>query len=390
MDLSKSKAKTAANECPKKPGAGSSAATMHWSRLESLAQFVIDKLAPEEIPQSSIRILRDVVSLRKQSARFFTRVAQKSKDDKLEKSNVTHGFIIKVLESILARFGAAVATVSRAPSNSVKQSSYDQIDANDLNNMFEHLKVEQPPDLDEQDVDAALESERPPEKQPKKAQKKNGKKKNKKKPSKEQRVQEETQDIPETFRIEESPWAFMLGAGEEGDDYYMIIYCFFRDFNTVRDYVVDRWVEYFYFKSHPIDNLAVMTNAAYEMFHEMESELEASLKHCRRGMADYEFMMQALFFECGLDHVDYEGDDELTEEEETDKMFKEADWLGFNVYTIVETIIKKTTPGNVPRKSYSNSIFFLRLAWLCFTASSRQIESNVLLYRIQYIHGILG
>ena len=84
------------------------AATMHWSQLEVLAQFVIDNLAPEEIPASSVSILRDVVALRKQSARFFSRVAQKSSDEKLKKSNATHEFIIKVLEKILGRFDGRV------------------------------------------------------------------------------------------------------------------------------------------------------------------------------------------------------------------------------------------------------------------------------------------
>ncbi|RYP50026.1 hypothetical protein DL768_004381 [Monosporascus sp. mg162] len=304
-------------------------------------------MAPEEIPQSPISILRDVVSLRKQSARFFSRVAEKSNDEKLKESNATHEFIIKVLEKILAMFDAALATISRKDGISTKQPD-GQIDVNDLNNMFEYLEVEQSQELDEQDTDGVPENEKAVPKRSKRPQKKNGKKQNKKKPPKERRVQKETQDNSESSWVEEFQWDNLDSEGEDDLDYYMIIYCFFQDFNAIRNYVGDRWWEYFYFKSVSIDNLAVMTNAAYEMFHEMEFELEKALKDVHPEMAHYEFMMETLFFDYGLDHVDYEDEDELTEEERSDKIFKEADWLGVTVYALVEDILAGVPPGKVP------------------------------------------
>ncbi|RYP36064.1 hypothetical protein DL767_003536 [Monosporascus sp. MG133] len=338
---SKSKSKAMAN------GTATATTIIHWSQLESLAQFVVANMAPEEIPQSPISILRDVVSLRKQSARFFSRVAEKSKDEKLKESNATHEFIIKVLERILARFDAALATISRKGGTSTKEPD-GQIDVNDLNNMFEYLEVEQSQELDEQDTDGVPENEKAVPKRSKRPQKKNGKKQNKKKLPKERRVQKATQDNSESSWVEEFQWDNLDSEGEDDLDYYMIIYCFFQDFNTIRNYVGDRWWEYFYFKSVSIDNLAVMTNAAYEMFHEMEFELEKALKDVHPEMAHYEFMMETLFFDYGLDHVDYEGEDELTEEERSDKIFKEADWLGVTVYALVEDILAGVPPGKVP------------------------------------------
>ncbi|RYO99705.1 hypothetical protein DL763_001313 [Monosporascus cannonballus] len=384
---SKSKSKAAAN------GAATTTTMMNWSQLESLAEFVVGNMAPEEIPQSPISILRDAVGLRKQSARFFSRVAEKSKDEKLKESNATHEFIIKVLEKILARFDAALATISRRDGTSTKQSD-GQIDANDLNNMFvswkapppffsvgqqyrspkalyqwithskwderflASKKIEQSQELDEQDNDDAPENEKAVPKRSKRPQKKNGKKQNKKKPPKERRVQKKTQDNSESSWVEEFQWDNLDSEGEDDLDYYMIIYCFFQDFNTIRNYVGDRWWEYFYFKSVSIDNLAVMTNAAYEMFHEMEFELEKALKDVHPEMAHYEFMikcdmMETLFFDYGLDHVDYEGEDELTEEERSDKIFKEADWLGVTVYTLVEDILAGVPLGKVPMIPFS-------------------------------------
>ena len=333
------------------PNAASTTATMHWSQLEPLAQFVIENLAPEEIPESSVSILRDVVALRKQSARFFSRIAQKSTNEKLKKSNVTHEFIIKVLENILGRFDAAMAMAFRKPNNPARapKQSDGQVDVSDLKNMFEHLQVEESQDIDEQDVDVVLEIEKSAAKRSKKSYKKNGKKSGKKKPSKEQHVQKKPQGTTESSWVDEFDWDIFDEDDDDEFDYYMIIYCFFQDFNLIRDYVGDRWWEYFYFKSVPIDNLAVMTNAAYEMFHEMESELEKALKDAP-GLADYEFMMNTLFFEYGLDHVDYEGEDELTEEERNGKIFKEADWLGFTVYALVEDILDGVPVGKVPSK----------------------------------------
>lgn len=332
-----------------------SAATMHWSQLESLAQFVIDNLAAEEIPPSSISILSDVVSLRKQSARFFSRVAQKSNDEKLKQSNITHAFIIKVLENILNRFNAAIAMVSQKPSTSTNKQPGGQIDVDDLKNMFEYLEVELSPDHDDQGIDDASDPEKLVSKRSKKLQKKNGKKQSKKKPPKEQRAQRKPQDTSEPSWVEEFQWDQLIDEEEDEFDYYMVIYCFFQDFNAIREYVGDRWWEYFYFKSVSIDNLAVMTNAAYEMFHEMEFELEKALKDVHPEMAHYEFMMETLFFEYGLEHVNYEDENELTKDKRMDKIFKEADWLGVTIYSLVEDLLNHIPPGKVPSKYYITS-----------------------------------
>ena len=288
--------------------AASAAASTHWSQLEVLAQFVIENLAPEEIPPSSVNILRDVVALRKQSARFFSRVAQKTSDEKLKESNATHEFIIKVLEKILSRFDAAVATIFRKPDASSTRTTsstkqFDgQIHVSDLSNLFDYLDVEQSHDTEEQDADGIVEPEKPTTKRSKKLYKKNGKKPSKKKSPKEQSVKK-TQETPKSSWVDEFDWGALDDENEDEFDYYMIIYCFFRDFNMIRNYIGDRWWEYFYFKSVPINNLAVMANAAYEMFHEMESKLKKSLKGASE-LANYEFMMNTLFFEYGLDHVD--------------------------------------------------------------------------------------
>ena len=157
-----------------------------------------------------------------------------------------------------------------------------------------------------------------------KTYRKNGKKLSRKKPPKKQHFQK-TQDTPESSWVDEFDWGALDDEDDDEFDYYMIIYCFFRDFNTIREYIGDRWWEYFYFKSVPITNLAVMTNAAYEMFHEMESDLAKSLKGASE-LADYEVMMNTLFFEYGLDHVDYEGEDMLTKSGQKKSSKRQTGW----------------------------------------------------------------
>ncbi|KAI1407335.1 hypothetical protein F5Y13DRAFT_175132 [Hypoxylon sp. FL1857] len=127
----------------------------------------------------------------------------------------------------------------------------------------------------------------------------------------------------------------------------MIIYCFFQDFNSIRTYIGDRWTEYFYHKSVSLDTLAVITNAACEIFHEMEYELEKTLEDVPQ-LAQYDYMLETLFFEYGLDHVDYSGEDQLTDRERKYKILGEADWLGFPAYSHVLQLLQAIPPKKVP------------------------------------------
>ncbi|KAI0014707.1 hypothetical protein F4780DRAFT_187228 [Xylariomycetidae sp. FL0641] len=322
-----------------------SSTSLHWSQLEWMAKTVLDHIAPEQIPMSAVVILRDVVNLRRKSARFFTKTAEKSGNEKLQQKNSTHAHIIKVLEKILEQFEAALSRVRR-PTSASPVNPDAQLGMADINNLFEHLQLEESHDADDDQPEPVVDADEVPVKRNKKVHKKAGKqKKPKGKPTKQQPAQNQTLQPGQKSWVDDFKWTD--DEDEDEFDYYMLVYCFFQDFNLLRAYVGDRWCEYFYHKSVHIDTLAVITNAACEIFHEMEYELEKALRHTPE-LRNYSFMMQTLFFDYGLEHVDYSGESQLTEEELSRKIYEEADWVGFLAYARVEEILQNTPPGKVP------------------------------------------
>ncbi|KAI1324405.1 hypothetical protein F5Y16DRAFT_307000 [Xylariaceae sp. FL0255] len=334
-------------------------ASVHWSQLENMAKIVIDNEAPENIPPSAISILKDVVGLRKKSAKFFA-AAAKPGDEKAQLKNAAHAHIIKVLDNILKRFEGALSTITPSPPPTSASASGGQLGVSMLNNMFEHLTLEntqQGGDDENSNVDDtdALESltVKAPSK-PKKSQKKSAAKgKKQKKPSKALTAsgKQQNHNGDQGSWVDKFQWFDQDQEDDDEFDYYMLIYCFFQDYNEVRGYVSDKWCEYFYQKSISVDTLAVVTNAACELFHELEAELHRAIRKMPDGfaaMGNYAFMMKTLFFDYGLDHVDYSGEDQLTEEERFNKIYYEADWVGFLVYALVEDVLSHVPPGKVP------------------------------------------
>ncbi|KAI2602478.1 hypothetical protein GGR54DRAFT_499787 [Hypoxylon sp. NC1633] len=328
-------------------GDSAATSTIHWSQLESMTRTVTDNLDPAQIPQSAISILRDVVHLRKKSALLFSIAAAKSNDDTLKKRNAAHEHIIQVLEKVLHQFDAALSHIRPSATQSLAHND-GQLGMNDINNMFEYLKLEESRDVEKDDLVQTSDTEVVIAKSPKKSHKKGAKKQKRKAQPKEQRIQKRTTGPDEASWVDSFQWTTEDEDEDEDEfDYYMLIYCFFQDFNSVRTYVCDRWTEYFYHKSVPLDTLAVVTNAACEMFHEMQHELERTLSDAPR-LAQYDFMLEMLFFDYGLDHVDYSGEDELTERERNYKILEEADWLGFFAYSGANNLLKHIPPGKVP------------------------------------------
>ncbi|KAI1764844.1 hypothetical protein GGR53DRAFT_465944 [Hypoxylon sp. FL1150] len=325
------------------------ASAVHWSQLESMAQTVIEYSKPEQIPRSAISILRDVVYLRKKSARFFGEAAARSEEETLKQKNSAHEHIIHVLESILRRFDAFL--FKAGPSSPAPGPNEDsQVDMNDIKNMFEHLHVEQSHEGENEGQEEISDAELIVAKPAKKPQKKGGKKPKQKKQPKQQRGQKRTTGSDKSW-VDTFQWMEEDDEEEDDDDdfdYYMIIYCFFQDFNSIRSYVTDRWTEYFYDKSVSLNTLAVVTNAACEMFHEMQSELSRALKGVHPRLAEYEFMLNMLFFNYGLEHVDYSGESGLTQKEKSYKILAEADWLGFFAYSNIVNILQNVPLGKVP------------------------------------------
>ncbi|KAM0815715.1 hypothetical protein AB5N19_01514 [Seiridium cardinale] len=279
-----------------------------------MARLITDHAEPQGIPQSSISVLRDVVSLRKKSARFFVK------------------YIIKVLEKILAQLEATVSKFT-GWTKGTDLATDRQVSMDDINNTFELLKVEETQHADDTASDES-DAELTVKKFNQKKLSKNKGKKQKLKARKNPKSQGAVKATSGSDWVDEFKW-----VDEEDDefDYYMLIYCFFEYFNTIHDYVIDKWCDYFFYKSVRTEVLGVITNAACELFHEMERELFITARALKlpAKMIEYRFMMNTLFIQYGLDHVDYENDNE-------------ADWLGFMTYARLENILEYVLPGKVP------------------------------------------
>lgn len=337
---------------------------VHWRQLEKMASDVVDNAQPGDIPSAPINILRDVIGLRKRSAKFFSRAAASAGEGtaELRDKNATHEHIIKVLEQVLAKFDALMAKVPGVREG-VKQddaTSQNGIRANinDLNNMFEHLELHAPSDAAEETYsDEEDQPEPAPSKKSSGKAKKGTRKKLQKSGKPKKQRESSTKSGLDGAEPGDSSWIDTIDFGlenEENDDfdYYMMIYCFFEDFNLIRSYICERWCDYFYDRSVSLNTLAVITNAAFELFHQMEYSLLIQMRRIGirdRTLGSYEFMMMAIFTEFGMEHIEYDAYDDLTKAEEDERIYKdEWDWLASPAFTSVKQILGHIPLGKTP------------------------------------------
>ncbi|KAH6616080.1 hypothetical protein B0J18DRAFT_295543 [Chaetomium sp. MPI-SDFR-AT-0129] len=340
---------------------------VHWSQLEVLAQRIVDHATPDDIPDAALNILRDVVGLRKKSFSFFSSSAKESQDEKVKQSNANHAHIISVLERVLAKL-EALAKAGRSRKRAEKSEDKSQVTTADLSNMFAYLELQTGTDAagGEQAAAGGDESEEevstPGGAGDRSHNNKQGsKKKGGKKGQKQRKQPAETQlDTPGKKRKGgDTAWVdkFRFGLpGEDGDededdefDLYMMVYCFFEDFNAIRNHVAERWCDYWYDRSVPLDTLAVITNAAFELFHQLEYDLVRELRPLSPALARYDFMMSMLFYHYGIEHIDYDSYDELSEAEKNERIWRdEADWLALASHFTLQQALEMIPPGKVP------------------------------------------
>ncbi|KAH6623055.1 hypothetical protein F5144DRAFT_351296 [Chaetomium tenue] len=325
---------------------------VHWSQLEVLAQRVVDNATPDDIPVAALNILRDVVSLRKKSFSFFSSSAKDTDDEKLKQSNANHAHIISVLERVLARLEALV-NAGGGSQRRPKSTDNSRVNTSDLSNMFAFLELQTEPDTaddaaaDQLEEEAAIEERGAPQKPGKK---KGGKKmgKPKKHGTKSERVVTKAKN--NTSWVDKFRFG-LPGEEEEEDEFdlYMMVYCFFEDFNAIRSHIAERWCDYWYDRSVPLDTLAVVTNAAFELFHQLEYDLVRELRPLSPELARYDFMMSMLFYHYGIDHIDYDSYDDLTEDEQDERIWRdESDWLALESHFTLQRTLEMIPPGKVP------------------------------------------
>ncbi|KAK4120647.1 hypothetical protein N657DRAFT_658309 [Parathielavia appendiculata] len=324
-----------------------------WTQLEVSAHRIADNANPEDVPDSAINILHDVVNLRKKSFRFFTSAANHSKDEKLEQSNANHAQPVNVLERVLARLKILVKRgKTRERTDEPKDGS--RVTTADLRNLFAYLEVETAPDAADDTPDRELETDLPPDDDAKAHQKAGRRKGGKKtvKPKKPQRRAERA--VAKTSGG--IPWIdkFRFGLpGEDDDeedelDLYMMVHCFFEDFNTIRNHVAELWRDYWYDRPVPLVTLAVVTNA-FKLFHQLGYDIAKELRPNSPSLARYDFMMSVLFYHYGIDHIDYDSYDQSDKKEADERIWEdEADWLALPSYFELEHVLMMIIQGKTP------------------------------------------
>ncbi|KAK1831430.1 hypothetical protein QBC39DRAFT_407847 [Podospora conica] len=248
--------------------------------LEIMTQTVID--GADDVPEAPISILRDVVALRKRSARFFQAAALRAKDARLAQSNATHSHMITILDRMLAKFELR-SSKSQKPTEPESAS----VSVSDLNNMFSHLEVfghhadAGDDDHDNDDAESFLTQSTSGRRKPSK--------KKKAKPAPQTRTSTADQDWePDLFDVD-------ADVDEDPFDIYMLIYCLFEDFNLIREHVVEKWCDYFYNDTDiRIETLAVITNAACEMFQKLEEDYVRHAAKIDKKMVDYWWIVHNL------------------------------------------------------------------------------------------------
>jgi hypothetical protein len=118
-----------------------------------------------------------------------------------------------------------------------------------------------------------------------------------------------------------------MDAEDEEDELYFMVYCFFKDFNYMREYIQERWCDY-------VDGalslvaVSVTTNLAFELLQRSEKEILSQIP-LSSGLGDFQSMANMLFMEKGLAHVDYEEKSAMFDGDTNgmnDAIFEEADF----------------------------------------------------------------
>jgi hypothetical protein len=264
----------------------------------------------------------------------LTRICRPKGDVKADEG---HAYYLQVLQE-------ALKTFENITSNSGSQSAVPSALRGDaaaattaLKNAFDLLKVERatPEAASDSESEGEKENHRLEQKnfgvkksKPKKGSGKKGKGKGKgKKPKK-----SETAVVRRPVTDIELVEAQIRDAFEDSeddddeDDFYFMIYCFFKDFNTIREYIQERWCDY-QDGLLSLSAVSVITNTAFELLQRGEQEL---LPKIPREMRNFQELANMLFIDVGLAHVDYDGKQTAFENDHegmNEAIYEEADFL---------------------------------------------------------------
>jgi len=282
------------------------------------------------------------------------------------KADEGHAYYLQVLQEALKTFEhvtSSSGSQSAIPPGKVAPSLVETAPAatTALKNAFDLLQVEQATRTAGSDSESGGEKENRPLEQKnsaikkskaKKGSGKKGKGKGKGKKPKKSETAVVRRPVTDIELVEaQIREAFEDDDDDDDDDFYFMIYCFFKDFNTLREYIQERWCDY-QDGILSLSAVSVITNTAFELLQKGEEEL---LSKIPREMGHFIELANLLFIDVGLAHVDYDGKQAAFENDAegmNEAIYEEAEFLCLPRYwDLVEWLShvppkKMTTNGN--------------------------------------------
>lgn len=305
-------------------------------QINSIAPIAERIVAHGEIVPDDVRFaLQDVISQRKEASVFYKPQGQ-------VKADSGHAHYVQVLERVLVLFNRDQTKISK-PRIDESSVAAEFVNKPESRNVFSKLDVE-PTDfhLESNGIESDGEAVEVVMASAKKAvaKKKGGKKSNKRKQKSSVAMVKAnaSDDIAMLDSIIENQahdfWE------DDTDDLYFMVYCFFKDWNIIREYLQERWCDY----QDGLLSLAAVsltTNTAFELLQRSAEEFiaETGFQH-----SDFGKLSEMLFTEIGLAHVDYEAEDSGSHE----NISAEADWLALPRFWNLEEWIRMTPPKGIP------------------------------------------
>jgi hypothetical protein len=277
-----------------------------------------------------------------------------------QKADSGHIHYTQVLEAASKKFDKS------NPGKNAKTQTLNTVPSThgDLRNVFEMLELERAGE----GVEGASESEESDDEV--QASKKSGgkvrfgkRKGRARKPQKTERSRVKRNQVTDVDILDSVVRSFDAYAEDDTDDLYFMIYCFFKDWNNMREYLQERWRDYEE-GTLSLFAVSVITNTACELLQRSEKE-PLSQSPVRSGLRDYQSIANTLFLDIGLVHVDYHAKDEMCEGDQArmdDLIYEEADWIVSNyVFALFLTLrylySTATGSGDRPRvPSYRNTV----------------------------------
>lgn len=309
------------------------------SEIPSIVKNIVK--SGTEIPENLADTLRDVISQRKEASIFYQGKGE---------SDEGHAHYVTVLEGALKTFEKSKSAESWSKKgksgSSVALSGTTDVS---FNNVFDLLPVESAQNmageaLGSEDDASEAESEKENLKAPKKVRGKKKSGKNKGKGKKPTKTTEKAIAIPPPAVVDSG---LSNDLDDADDDLYFMIYCFFKDFNIMREYLQERWCDY-QDGLLSLTTVSVITNTTFELLQRGEREL-LQMMPPRHPLRSYKNMSDMLFFQVGLAHVDYDAqDNDLDDPEKTEEAFtEEADWICLNRFWDLQQFLQRAPPGKV-------------------------------------------